>query len=56
MLALIVSPLLGLTFAVCVALPAIGLFYEIRYRRERREAARLSSAHPTQRKRSSGPF
>lgn len=43
MLALVVSPLLGLTFAVGVALPGIGLFYELRYRRERREASRASS-------------
>jgi len=44
MLALVVSPLLSLTFAVGVALPGIGLFYELRYRRERREALRASDS------------
>ncbi|HUY42279.1 MAG TPA: hypothetical protein VMU98_00800 [Acidimicrobiales bacterium] len=56
MLALIVSPLLGLTFAVGVALPAMGLLYELRYRRERREATRLSSSHPSRPDSSPGSF
>ena len=41
MVALIFSPLLvSLTFAVCVFLPGLGIYYELKYRRERRSATR----------------
>lgn len=41
MVALVFSPLLvSLTFAVCVFLPGLGIYYELKYRRERRAASR----------------
>lgn len=41
MVALVFSPLLiSLTFAVCISLPGLGIYYELKYRRERRDTTR----------------